>query len=163
MLRFKKMVPLFIGLLGLVFSIGSQGMAETGKDWGLIHIPIRTIYIGPPGDIIPRRPPAYFPHPVHFDYSCKTCHHAWDGYTRIQSCSAAGCHDATEAPKKRVASSPESKSGIQYYKYAYHNMCIGCHRQIKVKNKKLETSRRVIRESIAASGPTSCDGCHQRE
>ena len=163
MIRLKNTVVLLIGISCLVFSFSSQSIANSVKEWSVIYIPIRTIFIGPPGNIIPRRPPSNFPHPAHFNYSCKTCHHAWDGYKHIRSCTASGCHDATKVPRKDTAFGGESTSNIRYYKYAYHNMCIGCHRQIKVKNKKLEASRRVIRESIAASGPTGCVGCHQKE
>lgn len=163
MIRLVNTVKLLIGIACLAFPFSSHSMADSVKEWNVIYIPIRTIFIGPPGNTIPRKPLANFPHPVHFNYSCKTCHHTWDGYKRIRSCTASGCHGAIKVPGEDTAPGGELTSNIRNYKVAYHNMCLGCHRRIKVKNKQLAASRSIIGESVAAFGPTNCRGCHQKE
>lgn len=112
----------------------------------------------------PEREAVTFPHAVHFSNSCHECHHKWDNETSIQSCSAAGCHDLAE-PLKDEEGQPvkDELQQIRYYKNAFHNMCIGCHKQIKQKNKALQDSQLPGSVKLAAVGPTGCIGCHPKE
>lgn len=52
---------------------------------------------------------------------------------------------------------------IRYFKKAYHDMCIGCHKEIKKKNKALEASKASLGEKLAPTGPTGCNQCHPKE
>ena len=105
-----------------------------------------------------------FPHAVHFNYSCAECHHQWDNTSAIQSCTTSGCHDLTEAPKMddgKPVKDPDMK--ILYYKKAYHDLCIGCHKEIKKKNKAMEASKASLGEKLPPTGPTGCNQCHPKE
>lgn len=105
-----------------------------------------------------------FKHNVHFSISCKECHHKWNYDTPITGCSAAGCHDVAEAPRDkegRLVKDPAQQ--IKYFKNAYHQMCIGCHKEIKQKNKKIELTQMPTGKKLAAAGPTGCIECHPKE
>ena len=105
-----------------------------------------------------------FPHAVHFGYSCKECHHTWNGKEAVANCTTSGCHDFEKAPKTedgKPVKDPALK--IRYYKKAYHDMCIGCHKEIKNENKAVEASKTALGEKLAATGPTGCNQCHPKE
>lgn len=108
-----------------------------------------------------KRPAVTFPHAVHFDYACQTCHHKWGGQEPIVGCTTSGCHDLTELPRND-AGQPimEETIAIRYYKNAYHELCIGCHKKIKIENRKLETSKMPVGEKLTLPGPTGCTECH---
>jgi hypothetical protein len=111
-----------------------------------------------------KRSEVVFPHAVHFSYSCQECHHKWDNESPIVGCSTSGCHDLAKAPKMedgKPAKDPALK--IRYFKNAYHDMCIGCHKEIKVKNKAMEASKASLGEKLAPTGPTGCNQCHPKE
>ncbi len=125
----------------------------------------------PMGDIIlkslsaeAQRSSVEFPHAVHFDYSCRECHHKWVKENAIQSCATSGCHELAEAPKDKDGKpSTDALQQIKYYKNAYHAMCIGCHKEIKKANKALEATRLSGDAKLAATGPTGCIQCHPRD
>jgi hypothetical protein len=127
--------------------------------------------IVPMGDIVleplamkAKRPAVTFPHAVHFDYACQACHHKWSGEEPIVGCSTADCHDLVELPKNDAGQPVQEKSiAIRYYKNAYHEMCIGCHKEIKIKNRKMETSGMPVGEKLTSPGPTGCTECHKPE
>lgn len=105
-----------------------------------------------------------FPHSVHFSYACQECHHEWDGSAPVQSCSTSECHDLKQAPKTENGEPvQDSQLSIRYYKKAFHDMCIGCHKAIKASNKALEAARVSLEEPLPAVGPTSCNHCHPKE
>jgi hypothetical protein len=111
-----------------------------------------------------KRSAVAFPHAVHFSYACQECHHEWDNTSVIQSCTTSGCHDLLEAPKTddgKPVKDPDLK--ILYYKKAYHDLCIGCHKDIKQKNKAMEASLVDLDEKLPPAGPTSCKQCHPKE
>lgn len=111
-----------------------------------------------------KRSEVVFPHGVHFSYNCQTCHHKWGGQDPIVGCTTSGCHDLETAPKTedgKLVKDPDVQ--IRYFKKAYHEMCIGCHRDIKQQNKLLEASNAALGEELPASGPTSCNACHPKE
>lgn len=111
----------------------------------------------------PQRAPVEFNHNIHFGYSCQKCHHKWNQQDNIQGCSAAGCHDLAQAPKTddgKPATDPAQQ--IRYYKNAYHAVCIGCHKEIKKKNKALEASQLTGDMKLAPTGPTGCIQCHPK-
>lgn len=99
-----------------------------------------------------------FQHTVHFSYACQRCHHKWDGQTPIVSCQTSGCHDLGVKPDTRDAGQL-----ARYYKDAYHDMCIGCHKQLKREYEAKEASAMGVDEKLPLPGPTSCVGCHPKE
>ncbi len=112
----------------------------------------------------PKRSDVAFPHAVHFSYACQECHHTWDGQSQVVSCSTSGCHDLTEAPKTEDGKPVKDRmQNIRYFKTAFHESCIGCHKEIKVKRKALEASKASLDEPLPATGPTSCNQCHPKE
>lgn len=80
-----------------------------------------------------------FAHSKHAAYDCAECHHTGDV---TEGCTDAGCHDLF------VAETPEEKRDIRYFEKAYHDQCIGCHRN--------------VREEFP-SAPVACVGCHPKE
>ena len=43
----------------------------------------------------------------------------------------------------------------------YHELCIGCHKDLKLKNKNLATSTAPSGKDASKAGPTGCVKCHQ--
>lgn len=112
----------------------------------------------------PERAVVEFPHTKHFNYSCTECHHKWIKEESIQGCTASGCHDSAQAPKDANGTpSTDALLQIKYYKNAYHTMCLGCHKEIKRKNKELEASQISNDAKLAAVGPTGCIQCHPKD
>ncbi len=128
-----------------------------------IFVPVGRLALAPPVGVTPKRSAVAFPHSQHFDYTCKTCHHKWDGNSEVQSCTASKCHDQLSLPAKSKKARADRLEEIRYFKYAFHRQCIGCHREIRIHNEKLERSRKKITEPLQWPGPTSCVGCHPRE
>ncbi len=110
-----------------------------------------------------KRADVEFPHAVHFGYSCEECHHTWNRTDAIDSCTTSGCHDLEKAPvtdSGKPVKDPDEQ--IQYFKKAYHDKCIGCHREIKRANKAQEASKTALGQKLAPVGPTGCNGCHPK-
>jgi hypothetical protein len=141
------------GIFGATLSISSDNSEEN------MIVPMGIIVLQPPEGVEQKRSSVEFPHAVHFSNSCQVCHHTWEGTEQIKGCMTSGCHDLTEAQTK----SKDPALTIRYYKKAYHEMCIGCHREIKASNKKLELSGRAIKGTLPATGPTGCIECHPKE
>jgi hypothetical protein len=143
---------------------GLAAVAEkTEVTMDAIFVPVGRLALAPPVGATPKRSAVAFPHSQHFGYTCKTCHHKWDGNSQVQSCTASKCHDQLSFPVKSKKTRANSLKAIRYYKYAFHQQCIGCHREIKIHNDKVERSRKEIKEPLQWPGPTSCVGCHPRE
>jgi len=153
-----KLMLLGVAVLA-VFSF-SLGIAEESEE--SMCIPMGTIVLEPPDQVESKRSAVEFPHAVHFDYTCSTCHHKWEKEAVVLSCMAAGCHDAAVNPKKTAEGSVSPKEAIRYYKAAYHSACIGCHKEIKKQNQALENSYRSSSTPIQSSGPTGCSECHPK-
>ncbi|WP_291321381.1 cytochrome c3 family protein [Desulfonatronospira sp.] len=85
--------------------------------------------------------PVPFSHTVHGDFECGECHHDDTGQPlteddKIIGCMEAGCHDMA------VAEEPEDEDDIRYFEKAYHDQCMGCHRDM-------------------GEGPVACFDCHK--
>ncbi|MDM8537479.1 cytochrome c3 family protein [Desulfobacterales bacterium HSG17] len=150
-----------IGILavGLVFAAISVGIASESTDGELV-VPLGIIDLEAPEGVEAKRAAVEFPHSQHFSYACQECHHTWDGGAELNGCMTSGCHDITEAPKKSLVDGEFTGEGITYYKYAFHESCVGCHREIKKAN--LEESEKILPDNnkIQATGPTGCIQCH---
>ena len=142
----------------------------TGMIWGSILIaddemcvPMGEITIAPLTEGAKRSDVA-FPHTVHFEFACQKCHHKWTGKEAIQSCTTSGCHDLDKSPvDENGKPAKDSALKARYFKNAYHGMCIGCHKEIKVKNKAIEASAAALSEKLQPTGPTGCHQCHPKE
>jgi hypothetical protein len=151
------MERLGILLLCLTVAIGLQSVgAGAGENpEGELCIPVGIIELAPPEGADARKAAVEFPHAVHFDYSCQTCHHKWEKEPEIRSCMASGCHDLVQAPTQK-----DTAAAIRYYKNAFHQNCIDCHKKIKIERKKMEMSGAVLSEKLPRTGPTGCKECH---
>ena len=132
------------------------------KTMDTIYLPVGTLTVAAPRGEATQRSPVVFPHSLHFDYSCKTCHHTWDGFTAVKSCTTSGCHDQVATPENKKKQTASFAPDIRYFREAYHQNCITCHKRIEVKRRKLEKSGRVLQKSLPKTGPTGCIGCHPR-
>lgn len=159
----QKLGFLFL-CLSIVFVLGSitiVGGQETEEE---MIVPMGIIVIGPPDSVEPKRSPVDFPHSRHFaSVDCRTCHHTWQGTETIKSCTTTDCHDVAVSPTKSEKGSANPDLAIRYYKAGYHQLCIGCHKEIKIQNKQLETSLKDLNEALPVPGPTGCILCHPKE
>jgi hypothetical protein len=105
-----------------------------------------------------------FPHAVHFTYKCQACHHGQEIDSPIVGCTTSGCHDLAQAPRGEDGRLVKDEDAtMRYYKNAYHGLCIGCHKEIKQKNKSQEASKLALGEKSLPTGPTGCNECHPKE
>ena len=144
-------------IFGYATVVMGQGPAEE------MCIPMGIIIIQPPETVEIKRNSVEFPHTRHFEFSCRKCHHTWEGDAAIVNCTTPGCHDVTVSPIRSKKKNSNKVKEMRYYKKAYHSLCIGCHRDIKLKNKALEESKRKLTYKLRYPGPTSCNECHPKE
>lgn len=156
----KKLFGLVMFSLMLVLVFSSVPIAKQAKD--PICIPMGNIELKAPGTVTPDRPSVTFPHNTHFDYSCKRCHHTWNGQDPIQGCMTSGCHDLDSAPKSANNPKKDAESSMRYFKNAFHTQCIGCHKAIKMKNVEIEKSFSAVKAKQMKTGPTGCTVCHAK-
>jgi hypothetical protein len=126
-------------------------------------IPLGELTLSPPDEVDQKRSSVEFPHSVHFGYACQQCHHTWSGEAEVKGCSTLECHDQLSTPKNPETGATDPAMAIKYYKKAYHQLCIGCHKEIKEKNKELELAKEVLEQDLAKTGPTGCIKCHPKE
>jgi hypothetical protein len=159
----KSIITVF-GLFTIFISGGLAAFAEeTEVTMDAIYVPVGRLALAPPVGVTPKRSAVAFPHSMHFGYTCRTCHHKWDGRSQVQSCTASKCHDQLSLPERSEKVPDFKLEKIRYYKHAFHHQCISCHREIKIHNTELEHSGSNIKEPLRRPGPTSCMGCHPRE
>ncbi len=138
--------------------IGAQ--EDAGEN---LCIPTGTIVLKPPVSVEPIRALVDFPHSVHFIYKCQECHHTWNGQSEIKSCAASNCHDQVKPPKKPLKDGSFTKSGIKFYKHAYHDNCRKCHAKLRDENKKLIASGKALEKKLPNAGPKGCIACHPKD
>lgn len=146
-------------VLGYGSLVGVPGLKSAETKEPMI-VPMGKIVLEAPKSVEAKRPAVNFPHSVHFDFSCKKCHHTWKGSDKIVGCQTSGCHDQNQSPKPGKAA--DAKPDLKYYKNAYHGQCIGCHKEINRKNKKIADSGQVLKTKLMKSGPTGCVECHSK-
>jgi Class III cytochrome C family len=154
-------------ILGVCFLIaiifGSVLVVSGEEDVEDMLVPMGTIELGAPDGVEQKRASVEFPHPRHFGFQCQRCHHEWEGTTQIQGCATSDCHDVQVAVTKSKLGSPSRAEEIRYYKKAYHELCIGCHKSMKLENKKIEMSEEKLEDPLPSTGPTGCIQCHPKE
>ena len=154
-----------LGLLCLIIAVilgFTLGVSSLGAE-DIMRVPMGIITISAPEGVEATKAAVEFPHSAHFATDCKSCHHTWQGTEQIKGCMTSGCHDAIEAPEKSGNYLSYSDAAIKYYKYAYHQACIGCHKEIKARNRALEKSYRVVDDKMEPAGPSGCIECHPKE
>lgn len=150
--------------LSIVLVLGSITIVVGQETEEEMIVPMGNIVIEPPESVEPKRSPVEFPHSRHFaSVDCRTCHHTWQGKELIKSCTTSGCHDVSISPTISEPGSVNPDLAIRYYKTGFHQLCIGCHKEIKVQNKQLETSFKQLKDTLTIPGPTSCIQCHPKE
>ena len=135
----------------VVMAIGIGWVVADEAD-DTLCIPMGTITLEALDDMDAQRSEVEFPHSVHFNFNCKECHHSWDGESPILSCSTSDCHDQIE-----------TDNDVPGFKAAYHSACIGCHKEIKVRNQEQEKSLMKSEVELQRTGPTGCTECHPKE
>jgi hypothetical protein len=150
------MVILLVLILGSAAIVFGQADEEMCVEMGIIPL-------SAPEGVESKRAEVEFPHSIHFGFDCRTCHHKWESTEVIQGCTTSGCHDVTVAPTRAEKRTMKAEEAIKYYKTAYHNMCIGCHKEMKKINKELEMSHRKLDKELPRTGPTGCHQCHPKE
>ena len=130
-----------------------------------IYVPVGRLALAPPVGVMAKRSAVPFPHSRHFEYTCRTCHHKWDGQSGVQSCTTSDCHDQLSAPpmERGVQYLDYIDDSIGYFKFAFHRQCIGCHKEIKESNAKLARSIFMLNTPLQKTGPTGCIDCHPKE
>ncbi len=157
-----------IGILGLCIGmailLGTITIVSGQDTEDEMIVPMGIIVIEPPESVEAVRSAVEFPHSRHFiTIDCKSCHHTWEGPEKIKTCTTSECHEITVSPTKTAKGKVDPNVAILYYKTAYHRMCIGCHKEINIQNKKLEASFKELKETLTNPGPTSCILCHPKE
>lgn len=129
-----------------------------------LSVPLGNIVIEPPEAVDAKKGAVTFPHGLHFQFSCQDCHHDWDGESEVEGCMASGCHDEFEPSGTRDIRDPDN---VLYYLAAYHNVCIGCHRDLEAAAKEQGQAKAdpdapasVKKAPRIQSGPVGCTGCH---
>jgi len=154
-----------VGLVLIIITFGFTLIVSGQDAVDEICVPMGSFSIEPPEGVTARRPSVEFPHSSHFDYSCKTCHHKWDFEGPIVGCTTSGCHDAVEPIKKSEKPSGDQLVATRYYKDAYHQQCLECHKEINKQNLLAEKKLRLsdAGTKIRKAGPLNCKGCHKEE
>jgi hypothetical protein len=161
-IRVAVLCLVIVFVFGMALNVAGQNESDTEAAVEDMVVPMGVIVLEPDPSIEQKRSPVEFHHAKHFKYECRTCHHKWEGNTKINNCTTSNCHDLLKAPKKPTKYLAYTEEGIKYYKYAYHQGCIGCHKEIKVKQKKMEKLYKAS-ETQTKNVPITCNGCHPKE
>jgi hypothetical protein len=153
----KKLFAMVCSLV-FCFPVVSSSVEEIQE---ALTVPLGIIELKPPEQTVPVNSLVRFPHSRHFMYECRKCHHKWEGSVSNLSCGTSNCHDLSVIPKADGDKSKQNQS-FRYFKKAYHDQCIGCHKAIKVSNFNKEISKKAIKSKMPNPGPTGCIECHPR-
>ncbi|MDH4205893.1 MAG: cytochrome c3 family protein [Desulfobacteraceae bacterium] len=161
-IRVAVLCLVIVFVFGMALNVAGQNKSDTKEAVEDMVVPMGIIVLKPDPSVKPKRSPVEFNHAKHFTYNCRKCHHKWEGNAKISNCTTSKCHDLLKAPKRPTKYLAYTEDGIKYYKYAYHENCIGCHKEIKVEQKKMEMLYKVS-EKKKIIVPTSCNECHPKE
>ena len=150
-------------VFGILFQVVGKDVGYSEQNQEDMIVPMGVIVLKPDASVEQKKSPVEFNHSKHFLYECRTCHHKWKGNTKITNCTTSNCHDLLKSPKKPTKYMAYTDTGIKYYKYAFHQSCIGCHKEIKIKRKKMEMSFATHEDKLPKTGPTGCIECHPKE
>ncbi|MBW1607530.1 MAG: cytochrome c3 family protein [Deltaproteobacteria bacterium] len=150
-------------VFGLALNVAGQDESEPKAAVEDMCVPMGVVELKPDPSVEQKKSSVAFNHAKHLTYDCRRCHHKWEANTKIANCTTSACHDLLKAPKRPTKYLVYTEEGIKYYKYAYHQNCIGCHKEIKVQRKKLESVYLAAEKELPKTGPTSCNECHPKE
>jgi len=156
----KKLICLFFLIFFVV--LGSSFLVAEEEPEGEMCVPMGAIELKSPETVEAKRSPVSFPHTKHFGYSCYECHHKWEGESAIKNCTTSGCHDLDASPKQSPGKKVDGNYAARYYKKAFHAKCIGCHKEIRLKNIEKEYKVGLKDPKIVNPGPTGCIECHPK-
>lgn len=161
-IRAAVLCLVIVFVFGIALNVAGQNKSDTEVAVEDMIVPMGVIVLKPDPSVEQKRSPVEFYHSKHFKYECRTCHHKWEGNTKITNCTTSNCHDLLKAPKKPTKYLAYTEEGIKYYKYAYHQSCIRCHKEIKVEQKKMEMALKAPEKELEKV-PTSCNECHPKQ
>ena len=161
-IRVGVLCLIIVFVFGMALNVAGQNKSDTKAAVEDMLVPMGVIVLEPDPSVEKKRSAVEFNHAKHFKYDCRTCHHKWEGNAKITNCTTSNCHDLLKSPKKPTKYLAYTENGIKYYKYAYHKNCIGCHKEIKVEQKKKEMLYKKLETEIKYV-PTSCNECHPKE
>ncbi len=150
-------------ILGVSLEVVGKGTDSGEQNLKKMCVPLGILVLKPDASVEQKKSAVEFDHSKHFVYDCKACHHKWDIKKEITNCTTSQCHDLLQSPHKPVKYLDYTETGIKYYKYAFHRRCVGCHKEIKNKRKKMEMSYQVLEAKLPNTGPTGCIGCHPKK
>ncbi len=147
---------MMVVILGTTLKVSGQNQEED------MLVPMGVITLEAPDGVEIKRAPVEFKHGLHLVRGCKECHHTWKGDGQIKTCATSECHNLIKSPGKSKKYLSYTKESILYFKYAYHKMCISCHKDIRMKNTALEMSSKVVKDKLQRAGPLGCVPCHPK-
>lgn len=149
-------------ILGFTLEVIGKDASTVKKDLKKMCVPLGILVLKPDASVEQKKTAVDFDHSRHFVFDCKTCHHKWDINKQITNCTTSGCHDLLKSPKEPTKYLAYTDTSIKYYKYAFHQKCVGCHKDIKIKRKKMEMAY-TSKAKLPKTGPTGCVMCHPKE
>lgn len=161
--RIGVLCLVMVFVFGISLEVVGQNTEDSKQGQEDMRVPMGVIALKPDASIEQKKSAVGFPHSKHFVFDCRRCHHKWEGNTKIANCTASKCHDELKSPEKPTKFLSYTETGIKYYKYAYHQQCVGCHKERKIKRKNMEMSYKVLEAKLPKTGPTSCAECHPKE
>ena len=156
------MKKMFFAGMGIIVVLYFANVSASFENDGELCVPMGVIVLSAPEQTEQKNMPVNFHHSKHFIYECRKCHHKWEGNTANLSCGTSNCHDLSSNPRaegKKI----KTDMAYRYFKNAYHNQCIGCHKANKEKNAEFESSKKVLKSNLQNPGPTGCVECHPRQ
>jgi hypothetical protein len=162
-LRIGLLCLMMVFVFGISIKVAGQENEASEPTLEDMNVPMGIIVLEPDESIENKRTPVEFYHSKHFTFECKECHHKWEGKAKIPTCTTTDCHDSLKSPKRPTKYLSYTDEAILYYKYAYHQMCVGCHKEIKIKRKAMEASYTLLKDKLPKTGPTGCIECHPKE
>lgn len=148
-MRGKRLAVSVIAIV-LIGSLGVLGAVAAD-----MTVPLGNIELKAPNGYNAVRTSVTFSHSRHFIYKCTECHHTWKYDKPIVGCETAGCHDRIKPQK-----TSDPAKAVRFFRAAYHEQCIECHKKIKRANARQEASTRSPATPLAKTGPTGCVECH---
>ncbi len=151
---FCLLLAVFLGSTLVMYEKDAVGSEQQDT----LCLPSANIVLMAPESIEMELTSVQFPHATHFSYECYRCHHKWDGATEIKSCTTSECHDVLTAPKNPLKGGEYTDESIKYYKYAYHEQCRPCHKDVR-----LQDSEKSSLDEAESTAPTGCVECHPKD
>ena len=161
--RIGILCMIMIFVFGTSLKVAGQNPVNIEQNQDVMVVPMGVVILEPDASVEQKKSPVEFNHSKHFIYDCRTCHHKWEGNAKIANCTTSNCHDLLNSPENPTKYLAYTDTGIKYYKYAFHESCIGCHKEIKIKRKKMEMSFKTHEAKLPKTGPTACIECHPKE